>query len=484
MTVKVDKDVLAATVVALDNLEAQLPSLFSRAANLDARIDMAGLNGAEAWAAETSKDLRGRIGVLEQLAQAQPTFGGVRMNAAQAIEIAGQKMHVEDALLALRATGTAADAWDNEDPANLSEWFDQLEAEALDKLAQMNDSEQAQALVDGYHDIQNLISASNAAVVTTTQILLKGGPALVRWLGEHHVTAALERLAQSNPKLANWLSGALQMADTQILRAKTTFTYPGAFVPNLTQKMLLKAAPVAENFDEWVARMAARTKPFEVMVNGVPVEQPTLLAKLLQGQSGTKVTAWVSDVLKTTNLGQLTTTAARWGNNVFGRAWTNPTTGATFGRGAGNLLTMANESGLRTMASSAGALRILGVAGSAFATADGVVGLVNNFDENNKLWSEGGTKGKAHVVGEYAETAFNASMTAALIAPNPVTIGLVAVTGVVWAGAEVVEHWDDITHAADEAVDWAGDRVDDAKDWAEDRLDDIKDSKVNPMNWF
>ena len=75
-------------------------------------------------------------------------------------------------------------------------------------------------------------------------------------------------------------------------------------------------------------------------------------------------------------------------------------------------------------------------------------------------------------------------MTAALIAPNPVTLGLVAVTGVVWAGAEVVEHWDDITAAVDTAVDWAGDRAEEAGEWVGDRLDDVKESNLNPMNWF
>ncbi|RHA43948.1 hypothetical protein [Cellulomonas rhizosphaerae] len=485
MTVRVDKEVLAATVVALDDLAGTLPTLFSRASSLDARIDMAGLNGAEEWASETSKDLRGRIGVLEQMAQAHPSFGGVRMTGPQALEIAGQSMHVEDAAIALRATGTQAGAWENDDPANLSEWFEQLQAEAVKRLAGMSDTEQAQALVDGYNDIQNLITASNATVVTTTQILLKGGPALARWLGEHRVNAALTSLANSGkPGLANWLSGALNVADNNYLRAKTTFTYPGAFVPNVTQKMLLRAAPVIEGFDDWVARLSAKTKPFTVMVNGEARPQPTLLAKLLQSQQGVKATTWVSDILRTTSSGQLAQKLAGWGNVAFGKPWTNPATGATFGRGAGNLWTMANQSGLRTMASTAGVLRVAGVAGSAFATVDSAVGLWNNREENAELWAEGGTQGKAHVVGEYAETAFNASMTAALIAPNPTTLGLVAVTGLVWAGAEVVEHWDDITKAADEAVDWVGDRADDAADWAGDRIDDIKESKINPANWF
>ena len=118
------------------------------------------------------------------------------------------------------------------------------------------------------------------------------------------------------------------------------------------------------------------------------------------------------------------------------------------------------------------------------------------------LREEGGLEGRAHVVGEYAETAFNASMTAALVAPNPVTLIAVGVTGTVWVGAEIVEHWDDITAAMDTAVDatvdWGKDRLDDiegaagaVKGWTGDRLEDLgsvvdsaKESKINPMNWF
>lgn len=64
------------------------------------------------------------------------------------------------------------------------------------------------------------------------------------------------------------------------------------------------------------------------------------------------------------------------------------------------------------------------------------------------------------------------------------TWGAVAVTGVVYAGAELVDHWDDVSHAADEAADWAGDRLSDAGDAVSDTVDKVKDSKVDPMNWF
>ncbi|WP_273652474.1 hypothetical protein [Cellulomonas fimi] len=481
MTVKVDKEVLAATVVALEDLAEDLPALFSRASALDARVDLAGLNGAEQWARDVSKDLRQRIGVLEHMAQANPTFGGVSMTADQAAAIAGQSMSVEDALIAVHATNTAPNAWNDTDPANLAEWFEQLQAEALEKLAGMTDSEQATALVDAYHDVQNFVVGGGAAVAAAGTLFFQGGPALARWLADRKIIQpGLAALAESDAAWANRLSAALTAADRRGLAGKVPFKYPGSFVPNTVGNYLLKLAPTVEDFDAWVTRMSSATQTYAV--NGEM--QPTLLAKLLQSEKGVQATTWVSRVLGTTRTGQLATRLATWGNAIVGKPWINPATGVVVARGAGNLLTMANQSGVTTMLRTAGGLRVLGVAGSAFATVDGAVGLYNNFDENNRLWSEGGTKGKAHVIGEYAETAFNASMTAALIAPNPVTLGLVAVTGLVWAGAEVVEHWDDITAAYDTAVDWAGDRAEEAGEWVGDRLDDIKESDLNPMNWF
>ncbi|WP_405561092.1 hypothetical protein [Streptomyces sp. NBC_01180] len=44
----------------------------------------------------------------------------------------------------------------------------------------------------------------------------------------------------------------------------------------------------------------------------------------------------------------------------------------------------------------------------------------------------------AGYVADVAEAGFNASMTAAMIAPNPVTIGLAVGFGVVYGGAKIV----------------------------------------------
>lgn len=90
----------------------------------------------------------------------------------------------------------------------------------------------------------------------------------------------------------------------------------------------------------------------------------------------------------------------------------------------------------------------LGVAGSATSTAVGAYNLWQQGNPVDAFEREG-----AGYVADVAGTAFSASTTAFLLAPNPVTGGLVVATGVVWAGAEVVDHWDEIS-------DWTSDRFD------------------------
>ena len=103
-----------------------------------------------------------------------------------------------------------------------------------------------------------------------------------------------------------------------------------------------------------------------------------------------------------------------------------------------------------------GLMRGLGVVGGVYGTASGVVNLVQQGNPIEAFEREG-----AGYVADVAETAFSASTTAFLIAPNPVTGALAVGSGLVWAGAEVVDHWDEISEGASKA--W--DTVTDADTW-------------------
>ncbi|MFD9885090.1 PE-PGRS family protein [Streptomyces alboflavus] len=127
--------------------------------------------------------------------------------------------------------------------------------------------------------------------------------------------------------------------------------------------------------------------------------------------------------------------------------------------------------GLSTASKAGGFLRVAGVGASAISTG---VSAANVWAQGNPV--DAFKKKGAGYVADVAEVGFNASLTAAMVAPNPFTIGATVVTGVVYGGAKVVEHWDDIKEGAGKAKDWVGDK---AKDFGKS----VAKSKLNPMNW-
>jgi hypothetical protein len=94
-------------------------------------------------------------------------------------------------------------------------------------------------------------------------------------------------------------------------------------------------------------------------------------------------------------------------------------------------------------------LRKAGVAGGVWSTASDVKNVMDQGNPIDAYRREG-----AGYVADIARTGFSASSTAFLYTPTPVTAGAMLATGVVWAGAEVWDHWgDDISTFVDETWD-------------------------------
>ena len=260
-----------------------------------------------------------------------------------------------------------------------------------------------------------------------------------------------------------------------------------AFVPSVVTEYL-----------RTLARPSPMTAPFtsaglangEVVRGVLALRDPARLqATLIRVESHLAARGHPGLAARVPALAPLVSRAASAAPLWFGQAWTAPV-GATVGRGATNLLTVASTNGLRAAVSTAGAWRGLGIVGGVAATGYGMANLAAQGHPADAFRREG-----AGYVADWGQMGFNASLTAAMIAPNPVTWGLVAVTGVVWAGAEIVDHWPAISAAAGEAsdrvADWGSDRLDDAgealddvRDTVEDLASAAADSKANPMNWF
>jgi hypothetical protein len=149
---------------------------------------------------------------------------------------------------------------------------------------------------------------------------------------------------------------------------------------------------------------------------------------------------------------------------LSGRQWAWEANLLKVGQNASNLSRATGASRLSAFASGAGTAmrtagwwRAAGVGGSAVSTVIGAVDLVQ---EGNPV--DAFKRDKAGYVAKVSGVAFNASLTAAMIAPNPITIGAAVVTGAVYGVATIVDNWDTVKKFPGKVADagaWAGEKI-------------------------
>lgn len=482
----VDKHVLRATADALISLAADLPGLLSAADGLDVGGEVAQLRAAPTWASETAVDLRARIGLVERMEHGDTKFTAFTVTPEELRQMAGGSMPVDEQLYTLEAAEKARDKgeggivdWDGSQ--NFSDWIEKVEAKALAHLPLLNDKgELIEKGIHAFDEYQSLLQAGGMASMAATNLGKTQAYSLLfkvtsRW-GE---AGAVALEARGEALRAEWLRKGIAAVDGLYLGGKRTLVAPGTTLPWL-KAQVVKYVLKSQTFEDALA--AARTA---TNVEG----EATLGSKILNIPFLRDNMDRLVAIAKAPQAGRI----ANITGNVFGRPWTTTVVRngvaeeLVVGRNATNLLKVTRAEGLMGGLRVAGGLRALGILGGAVATADSVVGLVNGWDQIDDNWNDG-AHGKAKVIGDFAEVGFNASLTAAMIAPNPVTWGAVAVTGVIYGGARLVEHWDDVTDAVGDAADWTGDKISDAADAVGDTISDgfdaVKDSKLNPGNWF
>ena len=489
-TVFVDKHVLAATADALTHLAADLPGLLSAADGLGVGGEVGQLRAAPTWASETAVDLRARVGLVERLEHGQTKFAAFSVSSDELRQMAGGSMPVDEQLYALEAAEKAKRLGDHDGlldwdgSQNFSDWIEKVEARALAHLPLLDDKgELIQKGIHAFDEYQSLLQAGGMSSLAVANVGKTQGYSLLfkvtsRW-GDLGVDALRARGMLHE---AYWLRKGIDAVDSFYLSGRRTLFAPGTTLPWLKARAV-KYILRSQSFDEALA--AARSAQLPAELGGGSTAWARFLNQPFVRDNMDRLVA----LAKAPQVGRLASITS----GIFGKPWTTTVVRAgqtetlVVARNATNLLKVAGADGVLESLRVAGGLRALGVLGSAAATADSVMGLVNGWDQIDDNWNDG-AHGKAKVIGDFAEVGFNASLTAAMIAPNPVTWGAVAVTGVVYGGARLVEHWDDVTHAAGEAVDWAGDKMGDAADAVGDTVSDgfdaVKDSKLNPGNWF
>lgn len=146
----------------------------------------------------------------------------------------------------------------------------------------------------------------------------------------------------------------------------------------------------------------------------------------------------------------------------------NLLTGATAARGQSLMTLWSSRAGTAGFARSVGVLRGLGVVGSAGATVVSGLNVVSQGNPVHAFQDNG-----AGYVADVGETLFHGSVTALLLAPNPVTAGAVVVTGVVYVGAELYAHREQLAALAGDGVQLAVDVGRASLEVADDVLDTV-----------
>ncbi|MGI5393447.1 mucin-2 [Streptomyces sp. CA-251251] len=149
---------------------------------------------------------------------------------------------------------------------------------------------------------------------------------------------------------------------------------------------------------------------------------------------------------------------------LAGKRWAWEANLIKVGKNAGALNRAAGASKLSAFTSGAGTAlrtggwwRVAGIGGSVVATG---IGAFDVYQEGNPV--EAFKRDKAGYVSKVSGVAFNASLTAAMIAPNPITIGAAAVTGLVYGVSSIVDNWDKVKQFPGKVADagaWAGKKV-------------------------
>ena len=454
-----DLDQLAKLLDGRGGVQDKLDEAFTRASHLGVTRQLTSLKPLRSWVKDTAPDLRKRA-TFARLESGDP-MAGLRWAGFTAKDLEKYKGEgIKPETLLLANSVAASDDPNAKDLARqpgeqLGDWVARLEAHALSKIAGLEPHEETLTeMIKFGADVFNVAAASQivaASGFSGTKVLL-GNAVKTGKLGPmKNALAARWTAAGSNPIL-RWAGTKLGNYNPPI----RSLSAPGSWLPGQ------------------LGNVASRSQTYQRVAN-VPLSSGFLGDRWGGGWDALRRRGFMNAKL----LGFTPNQAINFfaGSDDMARMYGGLThSGQAVTRaGQASLLTVGKAGGFGAAAKTAGFWRGAGIVGSAGATAFSVANIA--IMDHAKEWE----KSKAGYLANYAEVGFNASLTAAMVAPNPVTIGLAVGTGIVYGGLKVVEHWDDITEGAGKAADWAGDK---ASDIGNDIADGAKElgSALNPFD--
>ncbi|MFI8909398.1 hypothetical protein ACWEJQ_22110 [Streptomyces albidoflavus] len=463
-----DLEQLAKLLDGRGGLQDRLDEAFTRASNLGVSSKLAALRPLRSWVSDTAPDLRSRA-LIARLEDGDPE-AGLRWAGFSDRELqsyAGTELNAESIVLAnsVAASGDPdSEAFRRQKQETIDEWLNRLAGHALADLSGLETHEATfTKMVELTRDGASVLSIGGRTLLIGSSLA---------------VTQANNAFSRALPRIAD----GLQASNSPL--AKQTGRVAGWF--NITPRAL--AAP-----GSWL---------------------PARLGALFQGNTAYRRLSAVPGL-------------SRWNDRALGYAYdrgrevvgrlsprTNKWLTAALGDDAlTDSLKLTNRSGAEIKRGAQAGLRKAGVAlyrevrknsgrfASTKAALAGTAKVTGFLRAGNILFSAGQTvyggynlwlqgnpvdafkrKGAGYVA-DVAEVGFNASMTAAAVAPNPLTFGAVVVTGAVYGTAKVVEHWDEVKSGAQKAGRWLGSKAGAA---GRDMVEGAKNlaKKANPANWF
>ncbi|MFD9307483.1 PE-PGRS family protein [Streptomyces sp. NPDC060048] len=457
---------------AQDNID----EAFTRASSLGVSSKVAALRPMRTWASENAPDLRRRA-VIGRLEDGDPEAGAKWAGFdAKDVAKAGLIYAAPDVLLLVNAMassdGPESAVFRRQSNESLADWVDRLRAHAFASIPALAPYEkQIEQFLGIYGDVTGVLGTGGVATFhagNVTRVLVGNSVAQGGWANSLKLWASRQlRILGSRPWAPNKF-GAWGRNLRDWSPPIRSLAAPGSWLPG-SLSALAAGNPLYQNATQvpgvggYVAGHIGTG--FNWLRNSGVMNSPILGTTLTANRTINFLVG--SDRLAAmygglTHSGQV---VARSGNASLIKVTRNMAADMKlFGNGRLSSL----GSGLRVAGRTAGFLRGAGIAGSAFSTVYSAANVIAQGDPRKHF---GSRESGAKYVADIAEGGFNASMTAAMVAPNPWTLGAVGVTGIIYGGAKVVEHWDDIKKGGGKAKDWVKDKGKSA----------VK--KLNPLKW-
>ncbi|WP_442810108.1 PE-PGRS family protein [Streptomyces sp. NBC_01197] len=472
-------DNLAKLLDGRGGVHDKVDEAFTRASQLGVTSHLTSLRPLRSWVSDTAPDLRKRA-TIGRLENGDPEAGlrWAGFSPRDLKKYQGEGLNPDTLLLAnsmAASTDPKAFEFKRQRDESLNDWIQRLESHALSRIPGLQPHEATVDTLLGLFGDWTSITAATAVVTiqgsSLTKVLV--GNNLQKGAVRAWKIRAGTMLRASNNALLRKGGNALIKWAPKI----RSLSAPGSWLPGQLGNLLSRSS---------IYQSASRI-PLTTGVRGDLFGEAWNTfrsTRMVRGMGANGVIDFLvgSDELAKTyggfsHSGQAVTRAGGASLvKVFSKAsnvqrFTNSLPNAVEGASA-------FRTGLGTAARTAGFLRGAGIVGGVASTG---LSAANVISQGNPV--EAFKRNGAGYVADVAEVGFNASMTAAMIAPNPITIGLAVGTGLIYGGAKVVEHWDDIKKGAGKAADWVGSKASKVGSGIAHGAKSLA-KKANPANWF